>query len=343
MKMKKTFYIIYGLLCLLFFSAILEIFIRYRKMVPPLDAQYQSYVPDSKISYKHKPNSVVSGRSGFDEFDYEYRHNSIGLRDIEHDIVKKNGTYRILGLGDSFTYGAGAMFENTYLYQLEKNLNSRQGIHPKIEIIKAGISRSFPEAERLFLENYGIQYSPDLVLIGFVPNDIVDTMMADTSVSVTPEGFLKTGNDGLGNLGTWLYLHSHLWRFIRFNLFSASERLYWADKYRKDGLCSPAWIKIESEFLKMKEIVARTGAKMGIVYIPMNSKWDDKIRYPQQRIKEWAEKNSVLFIPTIDEFKLLSQRSEKLFWDKDGHCTPAGYKIIADTLFKKLTDERIVP
>ena len=127
---------------------------------------------------------MLEGRNATDEFDYSYRHNSVGFRDVEHALSKPDGVFRILGLGDSFTYGAGAAFEETYLYRLEAMLDQRTGDHPTVEIIKAGISRFYPESERILFEQYGVHYSPDLVVIGFVPNDVIDACLGIDAVTV---------------------------------------------------------------------------------------------------------------------------------------------------------------
>ena len=37
------------------------------------------------------------------------------------------------------------------------------------------MARYWPEPEALMLEHYGLRYSPDLVIVGVLPNDFVDT------------------------------------------------------------------------------------------------------------------------------------------------------------------------
>ena len=186
---------------------IAEMILRVFHLAPPLVTQYGNNVPDPYLPYKPKPMSVSSGRSSTDEFDYEYRHNSFGFRDIEHSLGKDNDTFRIIGLGDSFTYGAGVGFEETYLYQLEKMLNDRQGNRPRIEIIKAGIPRYFPEPERILLEKYGMNYSPDLILVGFLPNDVIDTYLGIDAVVVHKSGYLTTRESKeIGKFGMLLYI-----------------------------------------------------------------------------------------------------------------------------------------
>ena len=49
--------------------------------------------------------------------------NSLGFRDTrEYALSKPPGTFRIIVLGDSVTFGHGALFETTYPYLLEQRL-----------------------------------------------------------------------------------------------------------------------------------------------------------------------------------------------------------------------------
>ena len=170
---RMKFWTTYLLVTATFVLFALELLVRLLNLAPPLPKQYGNFVNDTYLPYKPRPSSTISGRT--DEFDFEYKHNSLGFRDVEHTLAKPEGVFYILGLGDSFTYGVGISFEESYLFRLEKMLNERQGEHPKIEIIKAGIPRFFPEAERLVLQHYGIKFNPDLILIGFLVNDVMDT------------------------------------------------------------------------------------------------------------------------------------------------------------------------
>ena len=199
-------YVCYGVsVCVISFS-ILEIAIRVLHLAPPPDSQYGDNVPDEFLPYKPRPFSTVSGRSSTDEFNYVYTHNSFGFRDVEHSLEKRDGVFRILGLGDSFAYGAGAKFEETFFFRLEQMLNQREGEHPKVEIIKAGMSRFFPEPERLLLQHHGLKYNPDLVIVAFGPNDIIDTYLGMEAVTIDKSGYLKTREAAqLGSMGTFFF------------------------------------------------------------------------------------------------------------------------------------------
>src|SRR5262245_25041767 len=74
----------------------LEVVVRF---VEPQSSPYTGrglYQPDPELGHVLRPN-LASG---------DVRTNSLGFRDREYALDKPAGTFRILGLGDSFTFGA---------------------------------------------------------------------------------------------------------------------------------------------------------------------------------------------------------------------------------------------
>ena len=59
------------------------------------------------------------------DFKVQVKINSKGLRDNEYPYEKPDDTYRILMLGDSFTFGYGVNIEDTMAKVLEENLNKK--------------------------------------------------------------------------------------------------------------------------------------------------------------------------------------------------------------------------
>lgn len=97
--------------------------------------------------------------------------NSFGFRDTrEYALPKVPGTFRILVLGDSVTFGHGALYETTYPYLLEQRLRSwRQEV--KWEVWNLGIPGYNTAQELAYLNEVGERYAPDLVIVGFFLND----------------------------------------------------------------------------------------------------------------------------------------------------------------------------
>ena len=103
--------------------------------------------------------------------------NSKGFRNAqEFTNPKPAGLFRVLSIGDSHTQGHEVRQDFTFSAVLERSLN-RHG--KRAEVINAGVS-GFSTAEALvFLENEGIRYSPDVVVLGFFANDFEDNLKTE--------------------------------------------------------------------------------------------------------------------------------------------------------------------
>jgi len=327
---------------------VLEVGVRFAGLAPSLNAAAQAYVADPDLPFKPAPGSRLTGRSPTDEFDFDYAHNSLGFRDTEHALAKPAGWFRIAAVGDSFTYGAAVPFAQTYLVQLETMLNARGSSHPSVEILKLGIVRYFPEPERLVLEHYALQYSPDLILVGFVPNDVIDTALGIDAIQTDAEGRLRTRESKeLGPLGIFLFEHSHLFRIVlsRYVASRVQRRtpIHLEEIYRADGFHEKDWRRVEDEFGRMRDAANRAGAKLAIIYIPMLEAWAPQHAYPSERLATWSARNGVSFIDTLPPLRAASLAGVSVYYVRDGHCTPQGYAIIAQTIAAELSRLRLVP
>jgi lysophospholipase L1-like esterase len=102
--------------------------------------------------------------------------NAKGLRGPELDYAKPPGTFRVLYLGDSVTFGFGLPdHEQTFPYRTGAALRSEM-LAGAVETINAGVDGYSPWQERLFLEREGWKYDPDLVVLAFVLNDVTEKL-----------------------------------------------------------------------------------------------------------------------------------------------------------------------
>lgn len=99
------------------------------------------------------------------------RTNSLGFRDTrEYSLAKPPGTFRILVLGDSVTFGHGALHETSYPYLLEQRLREWR---PDVnwQVWNLGVPGYNTAQELAYLREVGERYAPDLVIVGVFPND----------------------------------------------------------------------------------------------------------------------------------------------------------------------------
>ena len=112
--------------------------------------------------------------------------NSLELRDPrEYDLAKGPNTFRILVLGDSVTFGHGSVYEHTYPYMTEERLKVWR---PEIDwqVWNAAVPGYNTSQELAQLLEVGDRFRPDLVVVGFFVNDLVD------NYSVRPPGWVRT-------------------------------------------------------------------------------------------------------------------------------------------------------
>ena len=124
------------------------------------------YVDDPVVGKRMRP-----GWSG-DEFQAPVTINSKGLRNPEIPYEKPAGTYRILALGDSWTFGFRMNEPDAYPRQMERLLAqsaAARGDKRRVEVINAGVVGYSTDQEAAYLRSEGWKYSPDLVVVNFYP------------------------------------------------------------------------------------------------------------------------------------------------------------------------------
>lgn len=103
---------------------------------------------------------------------HDARHNSHGFRTGEYTSAHPPDTFRIVAVGDSFTYGWGVKESETYTAALERILAEKSGKGIKAEVINLGIAGSRPADSFVRLLAHGEALDPDLVIFQLQLNDL---------------------------------------------------------------------------------------------------------------------------------------------------------------------------
>jgi hypothetical protein len=145
--------LIFVIAVFLFFS--LEIALRIYKTVNPA---FVLMPDDTYMRYRGRPFSP----------EYEgFRLNSKGYKYGEFNTEKPPGVYRIIGIGDSFTYGA-VPYEQCYMTLLEEQVRR---IRNDCEILNLGIPAAGPVDYLSLFVNEGLALAPDMVLVNLYVGD----------------------------------------------------------------------------------------------------------------------------------------------------------------------------
>jgi len=163
------------LLAVLLALVLAELLVRTTFPAPPPVASAFSYrIPDPVLGWRLEPGARIQNENW--EFSVPVEINTQGWRDAEHQIAKPAGTYRVLVFGDSFMEAYSVRLEDTFAQQLQLLLSRAPELRGKrVEVINLGVGGYGTLQEYLAYTEYGQQYDPDLVLVGFyVANDLAD-------------------------------------------------------------------------------------------------------------------------------------------------------------------------
>ncbi len=132
-----------------------------------------------KHFYEPKQNKIVKDKNIFTSYIPEYTINSDGLNErFDYEIKKDPKVFRIIVLGDSFTFGKYVDTKDNYVERLEDKLNSKIFCpkYRKLEVINLGVGGYDMEYAVERLKKRGMKYNPDLVL-WFVRNDDFEQLL----------------------------------------------------------------------------------------------------------------------------------------------------------------------
>ncbi len=182
-----------------------EVFVRYMFQDITTTGDYSSYFTHRWIS-KHPPST-----------------NRLGFREREITKKKAPDVYRIIVVGDSFTYGQGVLYDERFTGIIEQRLNSAQTKDSRIyEVLNFGK----PGAETIdhtgFLDAI-FELDPDFMLLQWLPNDVEghDHSARPKSYRLVPSDFVSG----------WLHKHSALFYLIKTGVNGFQTRLGFVESY----------------------------------------------------------------------------------------------------------------
>jgi len=137
---------------------------------------YSTYEWDRYLFYRLRPNvaipltDVLAPPGIRERTRWVLRTNAKGFAGPEVSYGPHPGTYRILCMGDSSTFGWGVESEEAYPALLQEEIHRR---HPgtKVEVVNLGVCGYSSQQGKVLLEREGLRYEPDLVTLSYGSND----------------------------------------------------------------------------------------------------------------------------------------------------------------------------
>lgn len=307
--------------------------------------------PDEKLGYKMAPHFEM--RHVTTEFDNIIKINSEGLRDVEHKDGKDPSSYRILVLGDSFTFGLGVDMEESYPKVLESMLNKNpllNGDKKRFEVINSGIQGFGTEQEFLYLKELGEKYKPDLVILGLYTNDINDVMKG------IPSGYIRS------SIKNQIYFLSYL-RGLQILLSKNFKEIKTEILQLYQDTYPPEFenaIRKTKEFeIKIRDYSASIGAKTMVIIIPLSLEidrveWEKKgfghlykddffsknMTKFSDMFTEFGKINDIPTLPLLEPFR--NSTIKPLYYTHDTHWNKDGHRLAAESMYNFLIERELI-
>ncbi|HEX7614612.1 MAG TPA: GDSL-type esterase/lipase family protein [Thermoanaerobaculia bacterium] len=139
---------------------------------------------DPELGWTLRPN--IAGLRSDEPWQASVRTNALGFRDDEH-AGKDSGIIRVAVLGDSFVFGSGVGQGEV----LTQRLAARLG--PSFEVVNLGVPGYGTDQALLTLRRWGPRLSPDVVLVGFFWNDVMENASSEIYAMEKPRFVLENG------------------------------------------------------------------------------------------------------------------------------------------------------
>jgi hypothetical protein len=273
--------------------------------------------------------------------------NSWGFRGGEFSTKKSAPAFRIAFLGDSFTFGEGVNFSDTYPEQVSLILNQEYASLPvRFESCNFGVGGYNTAGELFVLENVALKTNPDVVVLKY-----------DVSEAEPPLYKIEAATSGLVRIPRWYESSGELfsaslpnapiykfrlprliWQIIRNNKQNEVMVSYYKSLFEEK---SRGWKESRDVLRRIIKLCQENRIPCYVVYFPVLYNLNDK--YPFKHIdaivKEEVEGQGAVF---INLFPRLKNRNAAELWvhPADHHPNEIVHRIAAQAITEKMNGDK---
>ena len=286
--------------------------------------------------YTNPPNKIKTITNN--EFSYEHRYNSEGLRNKEISTTKQQNEIRIITLGDSYTEGVGSPQDSTCPCLFEQELQRCYSKDSFYTVINAGVYGSDPFFESYLLKTRLLRYKPDIVFVAINNSDITDV--------IERGGFERFASDStivFKNSAWWEPLSgaSIIVRMAVRNIFKYGNNFL----RRKDFL--PVYLEASKSLViavnEMAKMAKEAGFKLVIIFNPSLNEMGAS-RFDLDVTKRLIVDSTINIIDLQRDynnyFKQNNLNYKDYFWPKDSHPNSKGYLIWSRILLSEMREKK---
>ena len=260
-------------------------------------------------------------------------HNAMGLRAArEYTREIPPGRYRVLFIGDSFTYGIDVGDDSTYIAQLERQAPSIEPVN--MAVAGYGVDQMYLS----FLRNQS-QLDANLLVLAFIGDDL-RRMKLNAFLTQYPKPRLFLQGDGLRvanvPVPAWGLTARSSWR----SEFPNSTALVQILRSINDVFVQrydPLPVA-ERVFTSLNDTARDRNLRFAVGYLPAQSDVTGPAANPDAaELSAWAFGAQIPFFDLTDRFKAaVKARSAPLFVKDGKHYSEAGHTVVAELMLDSL-------
>jgi len=268
--------------------------------------------------------------------------NSQGFRDYEYSKEKETNVFRIIIIGDSFTFGYGVKLEDSYPKILEEILNHKSD--KKFEVLNfGGLGWNTIQEAEIFRTKV-LEYNPDLVIFGYFINDAEgdhekDINYCSNNIEIFKKNKLENKNNYYQRINE---LINRSYSNLKNITALESTDIYYPKLYEEN---KSGWICTQEGFQRIKSFSEETNISILFVMLPAG---DDEFSFNILELTKLTIESydittidlSKVFIQGIKNGNFNSSNVEELFFTKiwPEHYNKEGNLLIAKEISDKLTN-----
>jgi lysophospholipase L1-like esterase len=251
--------------------------------------------------------------------------------------AKPEGTFRIVVIGDSFTFAGKVHFDDNFAKRLERMLELNSS-HPNTEVLNWGIPGYSTQQEALLVRKAIQDYKADLVVLEITLND--------------PE--VEPYHVSHANLYTWqkhlqrwpLFTHWHSLQYFAQRILNSIRTHNYLEYHQSLFEKANTW----SSFSNALEKIRRTGRDASIPVVAMvfpmlSHPFDEHYPFREAHAKIDA-KLAELEMPVLDllsAFQGIPPERLQAKPGEDAHPNEIAHRIAADSLYAFLKNHNLLP
>jgi hypothetical protein len=248
-----------------------------------------------------------------------------------------NGDFRIIALGDSFTFGPEMHQEDAYPARLERLLNQIDD-HVHFTVLNFGTPGYSTVQEFQLLKKTYKSVKPDLVLLQITLNDPEQTPYRVTHPYLD--------NHGKVRLTSPIFSYLHSFKLITERIINTQTRSDYIEYYA-DLFNNPATFdRFKGAIHHISRLLSENDIKLATVIFPLFSHPLDK-SYPfiehHRKIHGILEAEQIPYLDLLHRFRGMEPSRLQVLPGMDSHPNEIAHRIAADTMTRWLIGQRILP